>query len=566
MDGKDNIIKKNSLTFICLIGGMVALICALPYIILGEDAYIQINDYLDLTIPHIKSIKENHLFWDFDGIVPIMCGLKRSLFNFVSPVDLRTVLFMTLPTYWAIVANIFYVKLFAFIGMYYLLSEHVLGTTRKHLVFSLSVAFALIPFYVDYGLSAAGVPLVTFAFINLFKQKKLAISYLTIAFYGLNSILALSGIFVCFCVFAFIVISICKNRTIPKHSFWGLVLLSIIYVIVNYDLFLNFFVGDGQYVSHREEFMNSFTLSELLRRMFGVLRYSQPHAGNFLAFPIILVALFFLFKNWKKDSTIPYYFLGYCIFCLLCFVFTSLKVIPIRIFQTFQFDRLYFLYPTVVFIFFAKSLDNIRLNRALIGAIFVCLCFCTSFFNEELIWQINKYVLNKDVLKPSYKEFYDEKLFGKIKTEVIKLSGKEQPKVACLGFFPAIAQYNGIWTLDASLNNYPLSHKHKFSEILKNEVSKSNDLYNYFEKWGCRCYLFAAELFPLGQEAFLCSKVDKMSVTDFNPEVAPLKDMGCDFVLSSVSIDNIEQINGLEYVNSFTNNNSFWKIYIYRVL
>ena len=553
---------------IWLIGISLAMACALPYIVLGENTYIQIHDYLDLTIPHIKSIKDNNLFWDFNGIVPIMCGLKRSLFNFVSPVDLRIIFFMILPSYWAIVANIIFVKLFAFIGMYYLLAEHVMSKQSSKVIICISIAFSIIPFYVDYGLSSSGIPLVLYAFFNLFKERKLLISYIVVLFYGLNSILALSGLFVCVVVAVFIITSFFINHKLSVKALYGLILLSIIYIIINYDLFLNFFIGSSDYVSHREEFNLHVPFFDLIKGMCKVMLFSQYHAGAFLAFPVILFSLYICVKKnriLREEKSFRYYLIGYFVFCLMCFVLTSLKLFDVRLFKTFQFDRLYFLYPTVAFVMFAKTLDAIELKKHHITLMLFLLCCCTSYYNEEFIWQIEKIVFKQNDLKPSYKEFYDEKLFSEVKNSMINIKGSA-PKVVCLGIFPAAVQYNGIWTLDASLNNYPLSHKHKFSAVLKNETSKNLKLFDYFEKWGCRCYLFSAELYSLGQKGYICSKKDNRSVKHFSPDVSALKDLECDFILSAVKIENINEIEGIEFVDYFEQPDSYRHIYLYKVL
>ncbi|MDA6131502.1 DUF6044 family protein, partial [Escherichia coli] len=73
-----------------------------------------------------------------------------------------------------------------------------------------------------------------------------------------------------------------------------------------------------------------------------------------------------------------------------------------------------------------------------------------SFFNEEILFQD----------KPTVRQFYAEEQFSAIK-EYIGLP-QEDYRVASIGLHPAIAQYNGFYTLDSYNNFYPLTYKYQF--------------------------------------------------------------------------------------------------------
>ena len=62
-----------------------------------------------------------------------------------------------------------------------------------------------------------------------------------------------------------------------------------------------------------------------------------------------------------------------------------------------------------------------------------------------------------------------------------------------LGIDPAAALYHGFYSLDGYSNNYPLSYKHRFREVIAPELAKSEYLTDYFDDWGNRCYMFSAE-------------------------------------------------------------------------
>ena len=135
------------------LGCIIVSIYILPYILLGEDSFITIHDYLDSSIAHIKSVLDNKALWDNTKTIPIMAGLPRSLF--FSPYDIKIIPFLFLSPYWAIIVNLFLVKITAFIGSYLLLDKYVLenGRYKNLIALAVSIFFAMIHFYVDYGIS-----------------------------------------------------------------------------------------------------------------------------------------------------------------------------------------------------------------------------------------------------------------------------------------------------------------------------------------------------------------------------------------------------------------------------
>ncbi|GAA3312748.1 hypothetical protein GCM10020331_001250 [Ectobacillus funiculus] len=105
-----------------------------------------------------------------------------------------------------------------------------------------------------------------------------------------------------------------------------------------------------------------------------------------------------------------------------------------------------------------------------------------GYFNEEIHYSD----------EPSFRQFYSEHLFQEIKNYI----GKPQQsyRVASIGLHPAIAQYNGFYTVDTYTNFYPLSYKYQFRAIIAKELDKSPVLKDYYDHWGNRVYVFVAEL------------------------------------------------------------------------
>jgi hypothetical protein len=133
--------------------------------------------------------------------------------------------------------------------------------------------------------------------------------------------------------------------------------------------------------------------------------------------------------------------------------------------------------------------------------------------------------------------------------------------VASLGISPSIAEYNGMYTLDALLSIYDINYKHDFRRIFAGEIAKSKDIQQYYDGWGNRCYVFSAELGTKNQ-SYNCSKFDHRSISHFDFDSRAFADMGGSYLISGVEIKNAEET-GLHLEKVFTDPTSWWDIYLY---
>ena len=129
------------------------------------------------------------------------------------------------------------------------------------------------------------------------------------------------------------------------------------------------------------------------------------------------------------------------------------------------------------------------------------------------------------------------------------------------GFHPAIAQYNGFYTLDSYNNFYPLSYKHEFRKIIEKELEKNKTIRTYFDEWGGRCYLFTDEL----GKHYMFKKTSKKKLNDVQFNLEPFKEMGGHISFSAVPIVNAKD-NHLVLERVFSSKESIWKIYLYKVM
>ena len=89
---------------------------------------------------------------------------------------------------------------------------------------------------------------------------------------------------------------------------------------------------------------------------------------------------------------------------------------------------------------------------------------------------------------PSFKQFYATDQFNEIDQYIG--APKSSYRVASIGLHPAIAQYNGFYTLDTYNNFYPLEYKHQFRKIIAAELDKNAHLRQYFDDMGWQMLYF----------------------------------------------------------------------------
>lgn len=558
-----NILRNDRI--VGMLGMMLLLVICLPYIILGKDAYITIHDNLDGVISNLKLLKDNHALFDQDAILPMMGGIRRSSFG--NEWNLTLLPFAFLPCYWANVVNILVVKITAYIGMFLMLRKHLTKELHPVIVMLVSLAFSCAPFYATCcGISAAGIPLLVYAFINLQDNRHLVLSYLLVIYYALGSYLPFSGMFLCAYLFAYGIYLYCKEHMLTKYYVYAFALLCGIYLLTNYHLLLSFF-ADSSYVSHRTEYslVQLSSLRDTIDSWWNWMQNSQCHSGFFSAkFCIIIFLISLLIRRTKKMWIAG----GVCL-SVVILVF-AMKCLPfifpnIHLFQEFQFDRFYFLYPAVCFAMVAVSFENISVRfpsyYRIIGLCLVvvglCLVAITVQKDDEVRRNWKHIIKPSYVQEPTYRQFFAEDIFDAI-GEDIQISDRSSVKVASVAMYPAVAEYNGFYCIDGYMSDYPLSYKHAFRPIIAHELQKDEFLSMYYGTWGNRCYLLSSE----NGLTFLRRKDCDFSISNFDINVSVLSNLGCQYIFSAVPLPNLK---GLSYINSYDFPSSYWRVYVYQI-
>ncbi len=569
----------------------IGLLCLylLPYVWLGEGAHLTIHDNLDSDFLYLYLLKITNTAFNFrpDTVIENMMstgpgqgGIPRSAFR--TGLNLEVLSFYLLPPYTAQVLNFAAVHGIGFVGMYALLRRYVLpGPGWAFTRVAVALLFAVVPCYIVHGASVTGQPLLLFAFLNLLNHRARLTDWLIIILFPFYSFFVWAGLFIGIALGLIGLVSMLRERVVNWPYVGGLALLSVLYLGSEWQLIYGFI--NQTYVSQRTEFdysqFRSMRMADSLRRSLELFLWPMFNTGAFLTVGILAAAGLGAWQAFRqRNRKSVYWLVGLPMLAgLICLIHGFYHFLVVWLgdgslglkFRVFQFDRFYFLLPTLWFILFAMALQALSQGRtnaitrnngirsALIAIQFVLMIYA----NKE--WRINVGKLFGTVTEaeqPSYRAFFAEKQFAKIRN-AIGLPPQAY-RVICLGMHPSVAQYNGFYTLDSYQNNYPLPYKHSFRRIIAIELAKGTEhMRAYYDAYGCRVYLYTAEL---GMN-YLFGKTSNATVKNLQINADVLKQMGGQYVISAVPIRNAAQ-NRLRLESIVNDSESYWKIWLYRVL
>ncbi|PKL19064.1 MAG: hypothetical protein CVV49_02660 [Spirochaetae bacterium HGW-Spirochaetae-5] len=541
---------------------LILIFFLLPRLILGMDSYIRIHDNLDGAIGRSVDI--------------IMGGNYENFFGFA--LNFISFLKFIFEPYMAYIINDVIVHLVAFIGLFLLLQKHILPDKENSLIiFGTSLCFSFLPFYSNFGLSIAGMPLLFYAFQNLRNQTESIYDYFIIVIFPFYSFLALSGIFIVVIFGLLFFVDLIRNREINRQFFLGLVILGALYSLVEFNLIYTMFFSKS-FISHRAAWE---PLSTLLVKTFPqsiTLLIKNIIAGHYHAAslhgPVLLLSIILIVAIHNKKQLKPIIVLLSIIILFSAFfsIYTwdtyALLREKIQIFRTFNFGRFHWFHPMLWYILFAYCLTNIkkfkfsRISIPLIIMVQLVYVVLSPFgakqelkYNIIGLFQKVEYTSNR----MSFREFYSEELFKKIDNYIG--DNKNTYRIGCIGFHPSIAQYNGFITLDAYMTNYPLEYKNRFRKIIAGELEKNPINRMYFDDWGNRCYFF---IHNLNRHKVNNIKTSKLKETELNFDIKAFKEMDGKYFFSTVKITNADKI-FLKYLKTFEMADLPWRIYLYQV-
>ncbi|MFN2747429.1 MULTISPECIES: DUF6044 family protein [unclassified Bacillus (in: firmicutes)] len=550
---------------VLLIAFTVILLYVLPLYILNENAHIRVHDNLDSNIAWYKVLAESgQMLGGVKAVIPqIINGLPRDAYGTEwSGIVWLHALFPPMTAY-ALSQTL--TRVFAFIGMYLLLKVHVIRNEKAYLIMiGVSLAFALTPFWPSGMLSTLGHPLALWAFLNIragtFSWKE----WLTLALLPLYSSFVLGFFFFLAAVSILWLYDAFTKRDWNLPFLGSIALMTGIFLAIEYRLVYSVFASGEtmhrvEFISSRHDILHSFRLS-FKNFALGHNHVMTVHTAVIL--PVILLTFMIVVGRAKQMRAreeklfIFLTILNYALSLWYAFWFNKLWAVPkekISFLSAFNFARFHFLRPLVIYVSFAVACWILwRMGkrwRRFVGAALLAQLIVLIPFNEEFTYGAYRH-------SPSFREFYASEQFKEIKQFIGR--PERSYRVASIGLHPAIAQYNGFYTLDTYANIYPLKYKYQFRKIIAKELEKNPVLKRYFDEWGSRCYLFVDEL----GKHYAFKKDSKKKITNLELNTEAFKEMGGQYIFSAVPIVNAEE-NKLALLKRFSHPQSAWNIYLY---
>lgn len=571
--------KIDSLPLWCL-GVLVIVVNFLPYFILKEGSVFVIHDQLDEDILNYV-LTARHLGERLQVLPEMLGGLNAS--GLQPEAVLFTPLYRIFPIFQAFIIQYAVCFLAAFAGMYFCVREL---TESNILAFVSAACFSMLPLYPVYGLSIMGIPLIFYAILCLGKKKKVVWSLVLTVFFGLASNLVYTGYAVLSIWVVFLMISfIRKDRN--KWSAIGFLLLTAVYIIVNYHLFLELVLGESLYTSHREEMVNY--AMPFWNTVKDVFLNSGQHAQSYhrqLILPIIIMLAGEGCSLKKLDGKGRQRFLlalGGFLFLIGIAVFYGIcKTQPVvawknsttSFFHYFQIERYYWLYPAGWYLEFAVTFSvwwrqgsllsdrkfwNWPVVRLVVLGLVLLPVAKTVKENSYLYMNVNQFNNGSAITGYiSWESFYAEDLMEEIDEAIGR--DKSSYRIAHLGINTTPALMHGFYTVDGYSTNYPLEYKHKFRRVIAKELDKNEQTKLYFDQWGSRCYLFNGAT----GNAWMLGKKDHIVYENLEFDMDALKELDCEYLFSCGEILNAREL-GLESLGYYETESSYWGIWLYKL-
>jgi hypothetical protein len=536
-----------------------------PLYVLGQDAHIRVHDNLDSNIAWYKVlINSGQWFGPLHSVIPqIMNGIQRNTFGTeFSGIVLLHSLFPSMVAY-AVSQTI--ARVFAFLGMYLLLRDHwIKGPDGTFIRVGVALAFSLTPFWPSGMLSTLGQPLALWSFLHVRNGRGTWKILLPLLLLPLYSSLVLGFFFFLTAMGVLWVWDLITKKRWNVPFLLSIVLMGCLFLAVEYRLLLSLVLSDEP--SSRNEFVSSRLTTWRSARLavknfvLGHNHVMTVHGVVILPLSIIVMYLCAAYKSWRNEAAARTF--------MLLFVLSFLTSVwyafwfhkgwqPLKeqfqLLNTFNFARFHFLRPLFIYSGFALACWMLWRKAGSKGKVLARIAILAQIF---VLFMFNEEIVYRD--KPSFEEFYAEDQFREI-YDYIGLPA-EAYRVASIGLHPAVAQYNGFYTVDSYNNFYALQYKHEFREIIAGELAKSKKLRTYFDTWGGRCYIFVAEL----GKKYEYRKTSKKKVRNLSLDTDSFKRLGGKYILSAVPIGNASA-NGMILRHVFEHEQSAWRVHLYEV-
>lgn len=520
-------------------------------------------------------IRSGHLF-DLNPTttVPgIMNGLPRGVFP--RNTEITSVLMWCFGSLGGYALTFLIVRILAAIGLYRLGKDHLkIPDEHNGLLLMVSVLFACLPFFIIHGLTVAGLPLVFWAFLNVYKGWRIKFSFLIFTLFVLWSNFILVGVHLLLVLGIWFLYLAVRDRRVHWVLLLACVYIAVLYVASDYMLFYtHYFNKNYESSRHAMEKTLGLNLNGVLGstlKTFFTGDYSTAAYFGFIFLPLMGMIVYHRIIRRISDYWLKTALLGMLVCLVFAFCINLLdwkamaafyEKIPIA--KVFNMKRFTSLLPSV---FFITVLVTVAYTVKTFGNRVQALTMFTLLLLFVFIWRGNisharsgftttgLAICNDQQI--TYSQFYDQILYKRITSHLENYRGN----IIHFGLSPSPSKHFGLNVLDDYQGDYPKTYKADFRKIIEGELEKSPALNDYFDKWGSRCYLESAKSF----ENTLEVKNGWLSELELRINTLQLKRMNCHYILSSIRIGNARQL-GLQLEKVVIGQQAAKTVLIYKI-
>ncbi|MDD2229570.1 MAG: DUF6044 family protein [Candidatus Cloacimonetes bacterium] len=565
----------NSVTLLIISLGVLFAYFA-PIIVLGENSYHGVHDNLDSN--HINSVISAENMAEFGSNAETTPQLMGGLPRTPGPnLGIKSSLYRIFHRYNALLINILLVHLTAFFGMLILLRHLNKESfeTNRTIYFLAALAFGIIRFWANAGISVAGLPLLYFGYL-IAKDRKV-IALLIAFFYAFYSNFVLVGMFALIVLGIMEISSSLRSKRINWYRWAFLLLVFFFYLVSSYQLVLSVFSPHPLFVSHRLDYnMSSFYSSwgKAIRLIPTLIFRSYGHNSGFPLLPMLssLAVIIICRIRRCKDQRMEGTFLTIIGLSLLSALLSTQSWMGIQqhipIFKMVQLQRFYWLLvflQYLLFFFALLRLTKLNLKRTAL-ALAVLQILILFAWNVNYKQMVKKHLFGMEVNK-TYAEFYSPELMQQVQEYISK--PQSSYRVVSVGLEPAVALYSGFYSVEGYSGSYPIEHKRRMRAVMAAELDKNEYLANNFDGWGNKVTIYSDDIdkkigYPSPWDIPMISKNEEETIDNLVINTSGLKDMNCQYLFSTLEITNYQET-GLEFLRSFENSKSLYRIYLYQI-
>ncbi len=524
--------------------------------------YIPIHDNLNqLNMQGIFDGKFCASFIPGQGIQEFTLPTTHNIFH-LSHLKLDK-LFFSFDYFWGFVLNEFFYRVLSFIGMFLLLKTFIFKKNFPEYVPVLfSFAWISLPFWPQGNLSIAGIPLLILGFINIYQNRYITLSYLIIVVYSFYSNFFFAGIYIFILLIIFNIYFLIK-RKLRLHFLLASLLFLLLAVLTHFPVFYNFFILKIP-TNRAAQVMEKYNCIDSLKNMFFLFFNSSKLSHlfhSYLILPtcvILSIILLRIGKKRQKKTILELWALQF----MLLFIYGIYFFRPFSLFYDslnigFNFSRIYVFMTLLWYILWAFCIKGVY---EILPKKRVVLVVISTLLIAQIIINFSYSTITAYSGHPTFKEFMSEQQFDEIKLQLDECNAEY--RIGCIGFFPAVANYNGFQTVGSFSAYYPIEFKEIFYKIIKDELESSEMLSDYFIHHGSALFLFDDEI---GKNYYDQDYMRK-NINDIycKLDLSELRTFDVKYLFSTAKIKNAEDI-GLKFKFVSNNPNYYYRFYIYQL-